>query len=97
VDLGASQTLSAISVQGRPGSATNGRIKDYEVYVSTDGSSWGQPVATGTFTATTAPQMVSLAQPVTGRYVKVVGLNALNGLPFAAIAELDFYVATSSP
>ncbi|GAA6526996.1 endo-alpha-N-acetylgalactosaminidase family protein [Intrasporangium sp. DVR] len=94
VDLGASHDLTAISVQGRP-TGSNGRIKDYEVYVSSDGTSWGQPVAKGTFTETTAPQMVRFAGPTTARYVKVVGLNAINGLPFAAVAELQFYVPTT--
>lgn len=93
VDLGASHELTAVSVQGRP-TGSNGRIKDYEVYVSTDGTAWGQPAATGVFTETTAPQLVRFAQPTTARYVKVVGLNAINGQPFAAIAELQFFVPT---
>ena len=35
---------------------SNGRIKDYEFYVSLDGVDWGSPVATGTFPNTTAEQ-----------------------------------------
>lgn len=90
VDLGASHELGSITVQGRP-SGTNGRIKDYEVYVSADGQSWGSAVATGAFTTATTPQKVTFAQPQSARYVKVVGLNSHNGLAFASIAELDFY------
>lgn len=95
VDLGASHTLTSISVQGRPGTNLNGRIKDFQVYISSDGSSWGSPAASGSFTSTAAPQLVTFGSPVTARYVKVVGLNAINGLPFAAIAELQFYTPTA--
>ncbi|WP_148232347.1 endo-alpha-N-acetylgalactosaminidase family protein [Janibacter sp. HTCC2649] len=91
VDLGASHTLSGISVQGRQDGNVNGPIKDYEVYVSADGTNWGTPVAQGSFTATTAAQLVNFAQPTTGRFVKVVAKNSINGAAFAAIAELQFY------
>ena len=47
VDLGASHPLTSISVQGRPGTNLNGRIKDYQVYVSSDGTSWGSPSSHG--------------------------------------------------
>lgn len=90
VDLGASRELGSITVQGRP-SGTNGRIKDYEVYVSADGEAWGSAVATGTFTTATTPQKVAFAAPQEARYVKVVGLNSHNGLAFASIAEMEFY------
>jgi endo-alpha-N-acetylgalactosaminidase len=97
VDLGASTTLSGISIQGRPGSEPNGRIKDYEVYVSADGTTWGTPVAKGSLTATTAAQDVTFTSPATGRFVKVVGLNAINGAAFASIAELEFFGGAPTP
>ncbi|MEO7268384.1 MAG: endo-alpha-N-acetylgalactosaminidase family protein [Knoellia sp.] len=90
VDLGDTHELTSITVQGRP-SGTNGRIKDYEVFVSSDGQSWGAAVAKGAFTTATTPQKVTFASPQAARYVKVVGLNSHNGLAFAAIAELEFF------
>ncbi len=97
VDLGASTELTGISIQGRPGAEPNGRIKDYEVYVSADGTTWGAPVAKGSLTATTAPQTVTFLAPATGKFVKVVGLNAINGAPFASVAELEFYGGAPTP
>lgn len=91
VDLGAEHGLRGISVQQRPGSEPNGRIKAYEVYASADGVEWGAPVAAGELAPASGPQNVSFQSPVTARYVKVVALSSLNGQPWASIAELEFF------
>ena len=48
VDLGQGYSISGISYLARQ-DGPNGRIADYEVYLSADGTSWGAPVASGTF------------------------------------------------
>lgn len=67
--------------------AANGRIKGYEVYVSMDGKDWGEPVATGNFTDDTAPQVVEFPA-VEGKFVKLVGLDAINGQAFGGAGEI---------
>lgn len=91
VDLGGSQELRGISIQQRPGSEPNGRIKGYEVYVSADGTDWGSPVATGELGTGTAPQPVMFDAPATAGFVKVVATSSHNGQPWASIAELEFF------
>ncbi|HEY1105593.1 MAG TPA: endo-alpha-N-acetylgalactosaminidase family protein, partial [Agromyces sp.] len=91
VDLGEANELRGISIQQRPGTEPNGRIKQFEVYVSADGEAWGDPVAAGTLAATGGAQAVMFAQPAEGRYVKVVALSSHNGQPWAAIGELEFF------
>lgn len=67
----------------------NGYIAKYEVYVSSDGQDWGQPVAKGKFEKGPAEQLVRFEKPVTGRYVRLVALSDFAGDPFLAVAELE--------
>lgn len=90
VDLASSTGLRGISIQQRSGTEPNGRVKEYEVYVSDDGETWGAPAASGALAAT-GTQNVMFSAPVTGRYVKVVALSSHNGLPWAALAEVEFF------
>ncbi|MDF0513561.1 endo-alpha-N-acetylgalactosaminidase family protein [Agromyces sp. H3Y2-19a] len=93
IDLGGAQELRGISIQQRPGTEPNGRIKGYEVYVSADGEDWGDPVASGELATGTAPQPVMFDEPVTAGFVKVVAMSSHNGQPWASIAELEFFGA----
>jgi lysophospholipase L1-like esterase len=67
---------------------SNGRIGLYEFFVSTDGIDWGSPVVTGFFPLTAMEQEVTFPQ-VSGQYIKLVALTALNGEDFTTIAELN--------
>ena len=67
----------------------NGRIKDYEIYVSMDGENWGEPVCKGAFPASTSEQKVMFAKPVKARYIRFKALSALNGGDFASTAEFS--------
>ncbi|MGV4290980.1 endo-alpha-N-acetylgalactosaminidase family protein [Trueperella pyogenes] len=68
-------------------SQANGRMKTYEIYVSSDGQKWGNPVAKGQFTDGTVPTVVEL--PATeGKFVKLVGLDAQNGKAFGGAGEI---------
>ena len=51
-NMGASYSVSGLRYLPRQdggSGAANGRIGQYEVYVSTDGTNWGTAVATGAF------------------------------------------------
>ena len=68
----------------------NGWIKDYAVYVSADGKSWGEPVAKGAFKRGDALQTIKFAQPVETKFLKLVALSPLApSSAFASLAELD--------
>ena len=68
----------------------NGRIKDYKLYFSDDTENWGDPVSTGQFINTAAPQTVVLDSAVVGQYFRLLALSEVNGNPWASAAE--FYV-----
>ena len=67
----------------------NGTIGKYEVYVANCTEDWGTPVASGEFAQPDAPNPVEFSDPVTGRFVKLVGLTEVNGTPFMSVAELE--------
>jgi hypothetical protein len=87
LDLGASRSVAALYYLPRQSSAS-GRIANYEVYVSADGTTWGPAVATGTFPNSTAEQAVAFPAK-SGRYVRLRALSEVNGNPWASIAELN--------
>jgi hypothetical protein len=68
----------------------NGRIKDYELYITSDMSDWGTPVSIGEFVNTSAPQDIDFIEPQIGRYFKLVALSEVNGGPWASAAEFTF-------
>lgn len=70
-------------------SGVNGRIDEYEVYVSMDGETWDTiPVASGNWEAGAAEKVVYFDEPVYGQYVKLRTLSELNGNTYASVAEL---------
>lgn len=85
VDLGHSYPLSGFEYLARMDGTPNGKIKDYEIFVSDDPDFTTAPVAKG---AVDAEPRVSFAAPVTGRYVKFVAHSAVNGEALASVAEL---------
>ena len=93
VDFGQSQTLTGVTVLPRQGENSNGRIKDYEIYVSEDGKSWGTPAAKGTWKNSSNEQTAKFKTPAKGRHLKLVALSEVTGQKFATIAELDVQVA----
>ena len=87
IDLGADYYLNGFRYLPRQ-DRSNGRIKDYEFYVSTDGMNWGTPVASGTFPNTAAEQEVLF--PVTvGSYIRLVALTEVYDRPWTTVAEIN--------
>ena len=68
---------------------SNGNVKDYEIYVSTDGQSWGEAVKKGTFAHDGKPQRVEFDAPVRARYIRFKALSSQNGQDFASGAEFS--------
>lgn len=87
LNLGAELKLKGITYCGAPPS--NGRVKDYEVYVSMNGQDWGSPVARGSFSNTTDRQEALFFAPTTARFIRFVALSAHDGGDSAAVSGLD--------
>jgi len=68
---------------------SNGRIKDYEVYVSKDGKSWGKPMKTGQFPDSSATQEILFGKTVEVRYIRIVATSEVKGNFFTTIAEFS--------
>ena len=88
VDLGKTVEFNGVRYTARHWNE-NGRIADYEVYVSADGKAWGTPVAKGRFENRDGRQDVRFAAPARARWLKLVALSEVNGKPYASVAELD--------
>jgi beta-galactosidase len=89
VDFGETLKVAAVTVLPRQDGNANGRVKDYEIYLSADGKAWGEPVAKGAWKNSGSEQVAKLKAPAAGRYLKFVALSEVSGQPFASLAELD--------
>ena len=70
----------------------NGRIAEYEVYVSDRPSEWGDPVVTGKWENNTQWQTALFEQPQMGRYVRLWIKSEVNRRPYASAAEIELVV-----
>ena len=89
VDLGKATTAAGFIYTPRQDYNYNGIIRDYELYFSNDGKTWGAPVAKGAFDGSTTPQTVKFVRPAKGRYVLFKALATFGGGNLASMAELD--------
>ncbi|RPH33185.1 MAG: DUF3472 domain-containing protein [Bacteroidales bacterium] len=92
LDLGASYSITGLNYLPRQ-VGTNGMIKNYEIYVSTDNATWGSYVKTGTWVKSTGEKKVTFTAK-TGRYVKLVAKSEVNGNQYTSAAEIKI-VTTS--
>jgi alpha-glucosidase len=88
IKMGQSYSLDSFSYQPRQDGYTNGTIADYEFYVSTDGVTWGTPVAKGTFAKDTSLKRISFPAKA-GQYIRLRALTEINGGPWTTVAELN--------
>ncbi|MCW3814344.1 discoidin domain-containing protein [Micromonospora sp. DR5-3] len=86
VDLGRTDAVCAFRYLPRQ-SGVNGTISRFEVYLSTDGATWGSPVASGTFAPGSGEKWTPFAER-DARYVRLVALTEINGGPWASAAEI---------
>jgi hypothetical protein len=88
LDLGRPHQVGGLVYVPRTDGSTNGRVKDYEVYVSADGKDWGRPLARGTWLNDATTKYV-IVPPTRARYVKLRGLSEVTGQPVMSAAEID--------
>ena len=100
IDLGETKTITGLNYLSRPvnvihnGITTihvgneNGRISNYEIYISDDPNNWGNAIASGIWEST--DEMKTANFPATsGRYYKLVALSEINGQKFTNAVEIS--------
>ena len=65
-----SRTIGGFSYTPRQ-DGVNGRVANYEFYVSLDGKTWGTPIVSGRFPNGSKTIKVSLAKPVQCRMLQI--------------------------
>ena len=87
VDLVKAQTVGSVTLTPRQ-DGRNGRIREYEIYLSDDGETWGAAVAKGQMPDRDGPTTVSFSKRP-ARYVKLVVLSERTNGGWATLAEFD--------
>ena len=88
VDMTKSYNVTAFTYLSRQDGNQNGMVKAYDIYLSTDGKTWGSPVVSGEFKNTSSLQTASLSTSTVGRYFKFVAKSEINGNAWTSAAEI---------
>ncbi len=96
LNLGEIHDLKSVRITPR-GDMTNGRVKDYELYVSSDGMNWGNPVLKGALPNSPDRQILTLPMPQKAQYIKLVVLSDHSGQGLGAIGEMDAVYSDKNP
>ena len=88
IDMVTTYNVKAVTYLSRQDGNQNGMVKAYEVYLSLDGNTWGQAVATGELVNTTSQQTITLKAMVAARYLKFVAKSEINGNAWTSAAEI---------
>ncbi len=99
IDLGGTFTINEINYTANDNFSPpwEGRIEDFQVYISNDLNDWGFPIVNAKFFQTPIRQYFIFPE-TTGKYLKFSTITTFNNDPRASIAELSFrgYSAPSS-
>jgi galactose oxidase len=91
IDMHTTQLVSGLSYLPRQDTSMNGTIGQYAVYVSSDGTTWGSPVATGTWADDRTPKE-AVFPTVSARFVRLTALTeAGNRGPWTSAAEINLH------
>lgn len=90
LDLNKSYTINEFFYRANDNKSDpwEGRIKDYEIYISDDVNNWGTAVKAGTFLNSKETQYV-LFPEATGRYLKLSAVNSYSEGRRTSIAEIN--------
>ena len=86
-DAGREKVIKGCTYTPRQDGSPNGRVRDYEIYVSLNGKDWGSPVAKGSFPDNASTHKVLFAKPVKARYIRFTALSEQRGAAYACGAE----------
>ena len=90
VDLGEELELTGFTYLPTQARYIHGTISNYRLYLSMDGSQWGQPVSAGEFSnIRNSPVLQTIIfEPLPARYIKFVAEREINDLAYVSIADL---------
>lgn len=91
LDMRKPTSLRGLNLLPRQDDNNNGRVKDLDVFVSDDGTTWGPAIFHGTLRNTADRQTVWLNRdrPLTTRFVRLVIQSDWSGAGFGSLADLD--------
>ncbi|GKU07082.1 sialidase-1 [Fusarium langsethiae] len=93
IDMKQTQYVSGLQITPRQDGNTRNWIGRHEVYLSSDGSNWGSPVAFGTYWGDKYPVITNF-ETKPARYLRFVALsNVNNDYPWISIADFIVYNA----
>lgn len=81
--------LKGVRLLPRQDGNRHGLIRQYELYVGTDASQWGSPVAAGELSRDEKPKEILFARPTTVQYLRLVAKAGFGDDHFASLAELE--------
>jgi hypothetical protein len=87
IELSTPSKIKGITYLTRQDQEVNGSIKDYEFYVSDDGTNFGQPVKKGSFTDTKSKQTATF-EAKSARFIKLKALSEVNDQAWTSAAEI---------
>jgi hypothetical protein len=87
IDIGNTRAVAGVRYLPRQ-NGTNGTVADYAIYLSEDGLTWGEAVATGAF-ANDSTEKERIFAAKRARYVRFVALSEVNGRPWTCAAEIN--------
>ncbi|MGW3208795.1 discoidin domain-containing protein [Streptomyces sp. NPDC001135] len=89
IDMHRTAVVSGLSYDPRTDDSPNGRIGQYSITTSLDGTAFGKPVASGTWKDDDTVKGATFGQPVSARYVRLTALTEAGGRgPWTSAAEL---------
>lgn len=89
VDLGAEYQVDGFDYLPRQDGLANGRITDFQFFVSSSTDNWGEAALVGRFGNSSARQTASLPTSKRGRYVRLKALGEVSGKPWTVIADFN--------
>ncbi len=97
IDMHSTQLVSGLSYMPRQDTSMNGTIGQYAIYVSSDGTNWGSPVATGKWADDRTTKDAAFP-PVSARFVRLTALTeAGNRGPWTSAAEINIHGLAPAP
>ena len=88
LDLGGITNVEGLTYLPRQNGSTNGTIANYEIYVTSDVSNWGEVVASGTWESNRTLKTVNFSSKE-GKYVRLRSLSEINGNSWTSAAEIN--------
>ncbi|MGQ9761675.1 MAG: discoidin domain-containing protein [Thermogutta sp.] len=89
IDLQQPLAISGLRILPRQDGNPNGLVAEFEVYVSEDGKSWGDPIARGTWDPRPVERIIRFSRSITAQWIKFVAKREIRSQQFTSIAELD--------